>query len=71
MMYIRGDAAIIQGKCPHARVAPRDVLLHELLVKKDPYQYEINSCMMSILLTWHKRDLNANIHGDNMSIPST
>ena len=66
MMYIRGDVAIIQGKCPHARVVPRDVLLQELLVKKDSYQYDINSCMMimSIPPTWHKRDLNGNIHGD-------
>lgn len=71
MMYIRGDVAIIQGKCPHAGVAPKDVPLHELSVKKDSYQYDTNSCMMSIPPTWHKRDLNANIHSDNMSIPST
>jgi len=40
---------------------------------KDSYQYETNSCMMikNISPTWHKRDLNANIHGENMSIPST
>jgi len=40
---------------------------------KDSYQYDKNSCMMimSIPLTWHKRDLNANIHEDKMSIPST
>ena len=29
------------------------------LSQKDSYQYDKNSCMMSILLTWHKRDLNA------------
>jgi len=72
-MYIRGDVAIIQGKFPHAGVAPRDVLLQELSVKKDSYQYDTNSCMMimNILPTWHRRDFNANIQGDIMSIPST
>ena len=66
MMYIGGDVAIIQGRCPHVGVAPRDVQLQELLFKKDSYQYDLNSCMMimSIPSTWHKRDLNANIHGD-------
>ena len=38
---------------------------------KDSYQYDTNSCMMSIPPTWHKKDLNGNIHDDNMSIPST
>ena len=66
MMYIRGDVTIIQGKFPHAGVAPRDVPLQELSVKKYSYQYDINSCMMimNILPTWHKRHLNANMHGD-------
>ena len=66
VMYIRGDVAIIERKFPHAGVAPRDVPLQELSVKKDSYQYDTNSCMMimSIPPTWHKRDLNANIHGD-------
>ena len=66
MMYIRGDVAIIQGKCPHAGVAPRYVPLQEILVKKDSYQYDTNSCMMimSIPPTWHQKDLNANIHGN-------
>ena len=43
------------------------------LSQKGSYQYDINSCMMimSIPPTWHKRDLNANIHDENMSIPST
>ena len=71
MIYTRDDLAIIQGKCPHARVALRDFLLQELSVKKDSYQYDTDSCMMSILPTWHKWDLNANMHDDNMSIPST
>ena len=66
MMYIGGDVAIIQGKFPHAGVAPRDVTLQELSVKKDSYQYDLNSCIMimNILPTWHKRDFNAIIHGD-------
>ena len=73
IMYIRDDVTIIQGKFPHVGVAPRDVSLQELSIKKDSYQYDTNSCMMimNIPPTWHKRDLNANIHGDNMSIPST
>jgi len=71
MMYTRDDVTIIQGKCPHAGVALRDVPLQELSVKKDSYQYDSNSYMMSILPTWHKRDLHANMHVDNMSIPST
>ena len=66
MMYIRGDVAIILGKCPHAGVEPIDVPLQELSVKKDSYQYDTNSCMMimNISPTWHRRDLNAIIHGD-------
>ena len=73
MMYTRDDVGIIQGKFPHIGVAQRDVSLQELLVNKTPISMTQNSCMMimSILPTWHKRDLNANIHGDNMSIPST
>jgi len=67
MMYLRGDVAIIRGKCPHAGVTPRDVSLQELSFKKDSYQYDLNSCMMimSILPTWHKRDLNSNIHDES------
>ena len=34
MMYIKGDVAIIQGKCPHVGVAPRYVMLQELSVKR-------------------------------------
>ena len=47
MMYIRGDVTIIQGKCPHVGVAPRYVLLQELSVKKDSYQYNAvdNECV--------------------------
>ena len=71
MMYIGDDVAIIPKKCPHAGVAPRDVPLQEISIKKDSYQYDTNSCMMSIPPTWHKRDLNENIHDRNMSIPST
>ena len=66
MMYIGGDVAIIQRKYLHIGVAPRDVPLQELSFKKDSYQCDLSSCMMimSIPPTWHKRDLNANIHGD-------
>lgn len=66
MMYRRGDITIIQRKFPHAGVAPRDVPLPELSFRKDSYQYDLNSCMMimSILPTWHKKDLNAKIHND-------
>ena len=73
MMYIDGEVAIIQGKFPHARMAARDVPLQELSFKKDSYQYDIISHMiiMSIPPTRHQRDLNSNIQGDNMSIPST
>ena len=62
-MYIRGDITIIQGKFPHMGVAPADVPLPKLSLKKDSYQYDLNSRMMimSIPPTWHKRDLNANI----------
>jgi len=60
MMYIGGDIAIIQGKFHHVGMSPTDVTLPELSFKKDFYQYDLNSCMMimSIPLTWHKRDLN-------------
>ena len=73
MMYMHVFFSIIQGICPHAGVAPRDVLLQELSFKKESYQYDIISHMtiMSIPPTWHQRDLNLDIHGDNMSIPST
>jgi len=66
MMYIGGGITIIQGNFPHVGVAPRDVPLQELSFKKDSYQYDLNSFMMimSIPPTWHKRDPNANIHGD-------
>ena len=55
-------------------MAPRDFMLQELSFKKDSYQYDLNSCMMimSILPTWHKRDLNEkHMHADNKSIPTT
>ena len=66
MMYMHVFFSIIQGICPHAGAAPRDVSLQELSFKKDSYQYHIISHMkiMSIPLIWHQRDLNSNIHGD-------
>ena len=72
MIYVRDDVVIIQGKFLHVGVALRDVLLQELSLKKDSYQYDIISDMTitSIPPTWHQRDLNLDIHGDNMSIPS-
>lgn len=65
--------SIIQGICPHAGVALREVPPQKLSFKKDSYQYDIISHMkiMSISPTWQQRDLNSDIHGDNMSIPST
>ena len=40
------------------------------LSQNTPINMTQNSRMMIIPPTWHKRDLNANMHGDNMSIPS-
>ncbi len=62
MMYIEVMSISYKEKCPHAGMTLRDVPLQELSIKKDSYHYDTNSCMMSIPPTWHKRDLNANIH---------
>jgi len=58
-MYIEVMSLSYKEKCPHAGVAPRDVLLQELSIKKDSYQYDIKLMHDEHSPTWHKMDINA------------
>jgi len=71
MMYIRGDVAIIQGKCPHAGVALGDVPLQELSVKRTLISMTQTHAWWSWASRQHGiKGISMQTYMRNMSIPS-